>query len=164
MDTAEDVIKSKYASAVGGAFQVQDAADYQRHQQGKSINPNKELMFQGMAFRAFTLEWELIPTNKEQAEQINEFIYTIQYQSSCGFAGGVKTYLSYPDAWQILFYPQRYLPLIMPCYLTDYTVNYGGVGRMVFHEGGAPIQVNIACTLTEAQLHTRDQIEAGFWG
>lgn len=159
-----DILESKTASAIGGAFQVQDAADYMRHQQGKAINPNKELMFQGMAFRAFTFEWEFIPTNQEQANQINEFIYTIQYQSSCGFAGGGKTYLSYPDAWQILFYPQRFLPLIMPCYLTDYTINYGGAGRMVFHPDGEPIQVNIACTFTESQLHTRDQIEQGFWG
>lgn len=162
-DAVKDIGTSKGVSAAGGVLGVNDAADYMRMQQGKAINPNKELMFQGMGFRVFTFEWEFVPTNEEQADQINDFIYTIQLMSACGFAEG-STYLSYPELWQVLIYPQKYMPLIMPCYVTDYNINYGAVGRMVFHEGGAPVQVNVSVSFTEAQMHTRDQIEKGFWG
>jgi len=157
--------KNKALSTSGQALGVQDLADFTYKKAGKAINPNKELMFQGMGFRVFTFEWEFVPTNAEQADQINDFIYTIQYMSSTDLSGGANTYFTYPDTWQILIYPQKYMPLIMPCYVTEYNIDYGGVGRMVFHEGGAPVQVNISITFTENQMHTRSQIKnGGYWG
>lgn len=151
-------------SKIGEAVGLRDAADYVAHRQGKAVNPNKEVTFSGLGYRNFSFEFEIIPTNRDQSNKLNKFIYTMQLYAAPDFAGAGKTYFRYPDLWEIFFEPSNFLPVIMPCYLTDYSINHGGAGKFVTHNGAAPLQVNISMTFTEAELHMRDKIKAGYWG
>jgi hypothetical protein len=162
-----DFVK-KSATGVGSLVGVDSAGDLALHKNGRVVNSNKELMFEGMGYRNFVFEWEFIATNKSEATSINEFIFYTQYFSSPGLGGGGNTYFNYPNQWEIYFYPENYLPTIMPAFITDYAINYGGVGKMVFHEEGIPVGVNVQITFTEAELHIKSKMDGSegcrYWG
>lgn len=151
-------------SRIGESVGFRDAADYMAHKAGKAVNPNKELTFSGLGYRNFNFEFELVPTNKATNDAIAVFTETMQYYAAPDFAGEGKTYFAYPDIWEVSFVPDNYLPRIMPCYLTDYSINYAGAGKLVLHESAAPLAVTFSMTFTEAELHMRDKIKSGYWG
>lgn len=142
---------------------VSDLGDYLMHREGLSVNPNKEMTFNGIGYRSFQLEFELIPLNKKEAMAIREFIEFFQTQSMPDFADGGSTYFAYPSVWDILFGNATWLPKILPAYLTDYSINYGGVGKMVAHKDSS-VQTNITLTFTESQLHTKAKVKDGWVG
>lgn len=153
---------TKLASGIGALTGVEDAGQLVLHKQGKAINPNREMTFNGIGFRSFALEFHLIPIDKAQADGILAFIKFFQTHSSFELAGNNNAYYSYPVEWVIEFKKgndEIHLPKIMPCHLTDYTIDYAGAGKMAFHEGGYPVQTNISLTFVEASLHTRDKAE-----
>lgn len=150
---AKDAVSGVGSAAAG----VDGAGDYVLHKWGKAVNPNKEMTFSGIGYRAFTFEFEFIPLNRNASKNIKEFIAFFQEKSMPDFAGNETVYFAYPDTWSINFAKADWLPKIMPCYLTDYSINYGGAGKMVAHEDSS-VQTNISLTFTESQLHTRSKI------
>ena len=151
---------SGVGSAVGG---IDGLGDYRLHKKGKAVNPNKEMTFNGIAYRTFTLEFEFIPLNSKEAQSLQEFIKFFQTKAMPDFAGELNTYLSYPDQWSIKFAKANWLPVILPCYLTDYSIAYGGAGKMVAHVDSS-VQTNISLTFTESELHTKSRVLAGAIG
>jgi hypothetical protein len=151
---------SRVGSSVGG---IDGLGDYILHKQGRAVNPNKELTFNGIAYRSFQMEFELIPLNAKEAANIKEFIEFFQTQAMPDFADGGSTYFSYPSTWDISFGNATWLPKILPAYLVDYSINYGGAGKMVSHRDSS-VQTNINLTFTESQLHTRSKVLEGYSG
>lgn len=155
------------ASTLGGMAGITDADDLYYHSQGKAVNPNKEMTFNGVGYRSFTFVFELIPLSEAEADEVGRFIKFFQQKAMPDYAdGGGKTYFKYPEAWNIAFANAgQWIPRIMPCYLTDYQIDYGGAGKMALHtEDGAPVQTNITLTFTESELHMRDKVNQGFVG
>lgn len=153
-------VASKAGSVVGG---VDGLGDYILHKKGKAVNPNKEMTFNGVGYRTFSLEFEFIPLNETEAKKITDFIAFFQEKAMPDYADNLKTYFKYPETWEIVYSELDWLPAIMPCYLTDYNINYGGAGKMAAHKGGS-VQTNIALTFTESELHTRDRVRKGYVG
>jgi len=156
---AKDAASSVGSSVLGAS----DLGDYVLHKQNKAVNPNKEMTFNGIGYRSFQFEFELIPLNQKEAAAIKQFIEFFQTQAMPDFAGEGSTYFAYPSAWDIKFGNAEWLPKILPAYLTDYSVNYGGVGKMVAHKDSA-VQTNIQLTFTESQLHTKAKVKEGYVG
>lgn len=149
---------------VGAAAGILNAPDLIHHKAGKAVNPNKEMMFNGVGYRSFTFEFEFIPLDEDEASSVIDFIEMFQEKAMPGFADGNKTYFKYPPAWDIRFSGTApSMPLILPAYLTDYSINYGGVGKMVFHEDSV-VQTNITLTFTEAELHMKEKVTQGYIG
>jgi hypothetical protein len=149
--------QSSVGSALGG---VDNLGDFIKHKEGKAVNSNKEMTFNGMGYRSFTLAFELVPLDEKQAKQIDEFIIFFQEKASPEFASPKKIYWKYPPSWEIVWSKGLKLPTIMPAYLTDYSINYAGAGKMAFHKSGHSTQTNIELTFVESTLHTRDKIKA----
>lgn len=149
------------ASSVGSAAAgIEGLGDYILHKQGKAVNPNKEMTFNGIGYRSFSFEFELIPLNESQAQDIEDFIALFQEKAMPDYADKLKTYYRYPDSWDIeLKHEGKTLyPQIMPCYLTDYSINYSGAGKTVMHKKFYA-QTNINLTFTEAELHMKDKVK-----
>ncbi|TKB25986.1 hypothetical protein FCL47_12945 [Desulfopila sp. IMCC35006] len=159
------------ASRVGDLLGIDGANDYIMHKNKSAVNPNAEMTFQGVGYRQFQLDFEFIPLNKEEAENVTDFIQFFQENCLPDFADAYTVYFTYPSAWLVKF-SQKWLPQLMPCYLTDYSINYGGVGKMVAHRdskldskyGGSAVQTNISLTFTESQLHTKSSVKGGYRG
>ncbi len=164
MERVGEIFKHQNVSRIGDTVGFRDAGDYMAHRNDKAVNPNKELTFSGLGYRNFNFEFEIVPTNKATNDAIAVFTATMQYYAAPDFAGEGKTYFAYPDLWEVSFVPDNYLPRIMPCYLTDYSINYAGAGKLVLHESAAPLAVTFSMTFTEAELHMRDKILSGYWG
>lgn len=160
----EALIKGGISNVASGTLGIEGAGDYYFHKKGLAVNPNKEMTFNGIGYRSFQLEFELIPLNSGEAKAIREFIEFFQTQAMPDFADpGISTYFAYPSSWDIKFGNADWLPKILPAYLTDYAINYGGVGKMVAHRDSS-VQTNIQLTFVESQLHTRSKVKEGFIG
>jgi hypothetical protein len=79
--------------------------------------------------------------------------------------------LSYPPVWTIKFLDgnkneNRYIPKIYSCYCTALDSTYNATANL-FHEDGAPIEVDVVITFQETRALTRTDIndmEAGLNG
>lgn len=154
-------------SGVGGLAGITDADDLYYHQKGKAVNPNKEMTFNGVGYRSFTFSFQLIPLSEAEANAIGTFVKFFQEKAMPDYGDpGNKTYFKYPETWNLSFHNVSvWFPRMLPCYLTDYQIDYGGAGKMSIHSSdGNSVQTNITLTFTEAELHMRDKVNQGFIG
>ena len=161
-DAALGLLKDAGGATLENVGMAGDSFDLAMSKAGIMHHPLKEIMFKGANFRTFSFEWELIPLNKKDADNINAFIETLQKYSLPKHKAG---YQGYPSLWWIEFEPSiDYLPVIMDSAITNLQINYSGVGKPVFHDEVVPVQTNISVEFTETEIHTRDHVEAGIWG
>ena len=161
----KQVAEDNIAANIGAKAGILNAPDLIAHKRGKAVNPNKEMMFNGVGYRSFTFEFELIPLSESEANQIGEFVKFFQEKAMPDFADQAKSYFAYPGAWDIMFVNCGvWFPKILPAYLTDYSINYAGAGKIVQHKGGNAVQTNISLTFTEAELHMKNKVKSGYIG
>ncbi len=167
MDYAQKALQNTTGADIVGLIAkhtgqaMRGGLDLVMHKQGIMYAPQKELLFRGADFRTFSFDFDFISTNKREAKEVNNLIYELQYHSLPEIDAGVQ---SYPHLWSLGWKNTRYLPVIMKSALTNMSVNYTGIGKPVFHEGDAPVQVNVTLEFTETEIHTRSKVENDVWG
>ncbi len=162
MEAAKGTVKDMAGITMSNVGLAGDSFDLALHNSGKMFHPLKEMMFRGADYRRFTFEWALIPLNSRDQEGIRQAIKSFQRWS---VPIQKWKYQGYPSLWWITWVPSEdNLPVIMDCAITNIDIDYGGVGKPVFHDDLAGIQTNITVEFTEVELHTRDKVDAGVWG
>lgn len=117
--------------------------------QGNILNPNMELLFDGVTLRSFKFSFKMTPRNKGEAEQVKKIIRMLKQsmapgQGSTGFQGKESSsienlYLSTPKIFQLQYMkgsrPHPFLHKFKQCFLTDMSVNYTGEGTYATYGG-----------------------------
>lgn len=153
------------ATGTIGAFV--GGVDYALMKAGKSINPFREMLFDGIDFRSFRLDFEIVPKSKKESDLLVEAVKAIQMGAAPGIMDGpAGVFMDYPSRWVVFFRPTEvYLPSFMPSVITNVAVDYSGVaGSVVFTDIDAPLAVNLSISFSEVELLSRQKIESGFWG
>lgn len=141
------------------------------------IYPNYGFMFQGVGHRNFSFDYTLIPSNKEEADNIIKIVNNFKYYSlpdEQGNFAGIETILKYPAIWNIeLFMRNRTtkefngeivntsniinLIKFSDLVLTGITINYGkqGEGQFYFYKDGMPNEIGLTLNFTEMKFLTR---------
>jgi len=126
---------------------------------GVTSNPNQENFFKGVSFRSFSFNFELLPKNKQQSEEMMRIVYMLKYWSHPQLtAGGLS--LEFPNLWEISYYNSEAISFrSKPCYCKSVSIEYGSSnGYLLFKENDKPTSVKIALEFTENEYITRGDL------
>lgn len=140
---------------------------------GSAVNPHVALKFDGVDLKTHNFEWNLSPRNVREADNIKRLINFIrsrmlpEFGNATGSNGSAidRALLKYPDLVYIFFMgvDQSYFYYFKPCMINSFTSNYTPNG-IALNRGGRPAFINIRMTLTEARIHTREDVNLGSGG
>jgi hypothetical protein len=134
---------------------------------GLASNPKKEVIFNNMGFRTFTLEYKFFPRDEQEANKIYYILYHMKYHMHPEYLSEGRFTFVYPSEFDITFYNSdgnelTWVNKIATCVLQNLTVNYTPDGTWAAHEGGSPVAIQVAMTFKELSVLTKEQIELGF--
>jgi len=108
---------------------------------GQILNPNMELLFNGVNLRSFKFSFKMTPRNKKEAEEIRSIIKTFKINMAPRALN--ENFLQAPNVFQLSYRKgpdiHPYLNFFKQCALTDISVNYTGEGIYATYDDGSPI-------------------------
>ncbi len=141
-----------------GGFNIRDSIELRT---GELANPHMALLFRGVEFRRFQLDFWLMAKNATESDTIEKIIRTFKYAMlpSLGGFGGNSTY-TYPYNVIISLFSaennDKYLFRFGPCVIEDVTINYANEVTSFFEETGAPVDIKMSIKFKEVFLLNRN--------
>jgi hypothetical protein len=121
---------------------------------GQIINPNVELLFNGVTLRSFKFSFKMTPRGKPEAGEIRKIINTLK-KSMAPKTGGSDKFIKTPDIFQLTYKKGNaihpYLHLFKQTFLTDMSVNYTGEGVYATYSDGSPISYTMDLSFKEIE-------------
>ncbi len=112
---------------------------------GEILNPNMELLFNGVKLRTFKFSFKLTPRDRAEAEQIKLIVRAFKENMSPKLTGGENTFLKTPNIFELTYKKgtrtHPFLNKFKQCALTDMSVNYTGEGTYATYTEGDPISM-----------------------
>ena len=119
---------------------------------GEILNPNMELLFNGVTLRSFRFSFKMTPRDAPEAENIRYIINTLKRTMA---PRGSGTFLQTPNMYQLTYKKgveiHPYLNMFKQCFLTDMAVNYTGEGVYATYSDGSPISYNLDLSFKEIE-------------
>lgn len=137
--------------------------------QGYAINPQLQMIYQGIDLRNFSLSFVFTPKSADDSQQIDAIIKMFKYHFSPSLQAGAQTssdsmYLVPPSLFNVSFKinnnENKYLPKYGDCVLKNIEVNYAPNGWASFDDG-APVQTTLSLQFQEIQIVDREKISQG---
>ena len=145
---------------------------------GQILNPNKELLFNGVNLRSFNFSIPLAPRDKDESEEVMNIIRTFK-ESMVPKKSQTKTtkglFLQTPNVFQLSYRTgskqHKYLNSFIMAALTNMSVNYTGSGVYMTYgdEKKTPVHMVINLSFQELNpvyyedyLDKRGQIGVGY--
>jgi len=150
---------------LGGA----GVADVALATQGYAINPQLQVIYRGLGFRKFQLNFVFTPTSETEAQTVNQIIATFKYHFAPDLITSVNAvsgmFFVPPSYFNVEFMfnsdENQFLPRYGDCVLTDIDVNYAPNG-FAAHNDGAPVQTQLSLSFQEIEIVTKAKIAAGY--
>lgn len=105
-------------------------------QTGNILNPNMELLFEGVNLRSFKFSFKMSPRNPNEAKAVRNIIKTFKRSMSPQVDGN---YLNTPKIFELNYMKgantHPFLHKFKQCALTDISVNYTGEGTWASYDG-----------------------------
>ena len=156
-----------------GGLGVQNALAGVELGRGEVTNPYTAVQFDGVTVRNFTFNFRLISESAEEAnviKSIEDCFRAYMYAEEAGkirmkypklftieFLAGVKKTQDQEDKEEIDLIQNRFMPKILPSFLTNLNVTYNESTNL-FHTDGSPVETAIAVTFTEEKALTRNDL------
>ena len=121
---------------------------------GQILNPNLELLFEGVQLRVFPFQFEFFPRNYDEAQQVKNIIRVLK-RSMASKKGdtGKGIFIKQPDIFQLEYKqggkPHPFLNKFLPAHLTNMKVNYTQSGNYSTFYDGTPTHMTVQCSFTE---------------
>jgi len=127
-------------------------------QTGQILNPNMELLFEGVNLRSFKFSFKLTPRSPQEAAAVKNIIKTLKKNMTPQIDG---IYLNTPNIFELTYKKgsddHPFLHKFKQCALTDMSVNYTGEGTYATYGGavedggGAPVSIIMDLTFKELE-------------
>ena len=112
---------------------------------GEVLNPNMELLFNGVKLRTFKFSFKLTPRDEIEAEQIKLIIRAFKENMAPKIQQAESTFLKTPSMFELTYKKgidrHPFLNKFKQCALTDMSVNYTSEGVYATYEGGTPVSM-----------------------
>ena len=121
---------------------------------GQILNPNLELLFEGVQLRVFPFQFEFFPRNVDEAQSVKNIIRVLK-KSLAAQRGdkGKGVFIKQPDIFQLEYKqgsnPHPFLNKFKPAHLTQMKVNYTQSGNYSTFYDGTPTHITVQCSFTE---------------
>jgi len=110
------------------------------------LNPNMELLFNGVNLRSFKFSFKMTPRDNTEAKEIRSIFKTLKTEMAPGGSRG-DIFLTTPNVFQLSYRKgpdiHPYLNLFKQCFLTDMTVNYTAEGVYATYSNGSPVSYTL---------------------
>jgi len=157
---AGEGLKSNLAAKIVRGFGSNiTASQVLARSKGQVLNPNMELLFNGPTLRQFQFEFQFVPRNQKEGQEVKKIIREIKIGSTPKLDGGV--FIRTPDIFQVTYKKgsgdHPFLNSFKPMALTSMSVNYTGSGTYATYEDGTPVAMNMSLTFQElAPIYSDD--------
>jgi len=137
---------------------------------GQADNPYMEVLFDAMALRTFTYNFQFAPRNDQEALEVQKIIQLFRFHMAPELQSGQSRFLTLPSQFDIHYMflskdgvasENSYYNRIATCVLQNCAVNYTPNGVKSFEDGG-PTQTTMTLTFKEVELLTKERINQGF--
>jgi len=119
--------------------------------EGRILNPNMELLFNGPTLRTFRFSFKMTPRDENESVSIKSIIRTLKKNMAAKGVGDL--FLKTPNIFELQYKkgnrPHPFLNLFKPCALTDISVNYTGENVYATYADGTPISMVMTLTFKE---------------
>lgn len=134
---------------------------------GIASNPKKEMVFEGVGFRTFDMDYKLVPRSEQEAKNIKAIIHMLKYHMHPEYRTDGNYTFIYPSEFDITFYTtdgneNQFVNKIATCVLTNMRVNYTPDGQWATHRDGVPNAIQISLSFKELSILTKEMIDKGF--
>lgn len=134
---------------------------------GLAANPKKEMIFESVDFRTFSMNYRFYPKNREEAVRLQNVIKELKYHMHPSYMSESKFTFVYPSEFDITFYAKDgkenlFVNKIATCVLTNMVVNSTPDGLWAAHTEGSPNGVDIQLQFKELSLQTKESIDIGY--
>lgn len=135
------------------------------------FNPQQEIMFDGMSFRTFDMSFQFRPNSKEEAQVINDMIWTFKTAMLPDTFGGTSSisqaefsenYFNVPNGVEISWEGDiaKKLDGFLPSFITGCNVKYNNGGKMETFEDGQPLIIDMDLSFQEGVLLTQGNYQS----
>ncbi len=148
---------SKVVNALGGNTSFEGVL---ARSTGQILNPNTELLFNGVKLRSFNFSFNLAPRNGDEAEMVKNIIRTlkISMSPSTTIENGNQTgiFLQSPNVFRLKYMTgsnnHQFLNSFVIAALTNVQVNYTGSGTYMTYNDDAKTPVHMVMQLSFQEL------------
>lgn len=141
------------ASIIPGAGNVTPEQLLAR-QTGGILNPNMELLFNGVTLRSFKFSFKMTPRNEDEADDIKKIIRTLKINMAPQTLTN-DNFLRTPNVFELRYMtgsvPHPFLHRFKTCALTDISVNYTGEGIYATYSDATPNSMIMDLTFKELE-------------
>ena len=134
---------------------------------GITSNPKKEVIFNGVDFRNFSMSYRLFPKTEQEMLTIDSIIRILKFHMHPEYLSESRWTFLYPSEFDITFYTgdgkeNTFVTKIATCVLKNMTVNYTPDGLWSNHREGAPTGIELSLNFQELSILTKKDIAEGF--
>jgi hypothetical protein len=153
-DTLRQVYLTKLAAEAAGLAGIGNISLDQilARSQGKILNPNMELLFNGPTIRSFKFSFKFTPRNEKEGEQVKLIISSFKRHMAPVPAGD---FLGTPGQFELRYRTgagdHKFLNKIKKCVLKDMSVNYTGENVYATYADGTPVSMIMDLTFQELE-------------
>jgi len=151
-ESIKRLVQGGTAALVSSALTGQNPGGLISRATGFTLNPNSQMLFNGVASRSFGFNWDIVPRYKEEAEQIKQIIRTFKYHmSASNQSNGI--FIDSPDIFYLSYKSgskdHPFLHRFKPMALTSMSVNYTGSGTYATYNDSTPVHMQLSLSFSE---------------
>ena len=166
-ESAQDFMDGNGKKAMENFFteQLTGAEDLLSRTEGMVMNPNMELLFKGPGMRSFSFSWKMSPRDRKESIVIAKIIRTFKQSMAPQKVPGAL-FLKAPNVYDIEFktgtQPNRFLPKIKTCGLTDCAVNYTPDGSFMAYDNDSMVALELTLSFQEMEPIYNNDMSTGY--
>jgi hypothetical protein len=152
----QDLVTSYMSAKAVGTFGGNVSAEgILARTSGQVLNPNMELLFQGVQLRSFNFSFNLAPREEKEATAIKNIIRTFKQSMAAKTSGGTGAglFISSPEVFQLTYKSGNkkhpFLHSFKPCALVNMGVDYTGSGVYATYEDATPVHMKLTLSFQE---------------
>lgn len=128
---------------------------------GKTLNPLKFQLFEGVDFRSYSYSFQLRPKNAKETQVIKKIIYAFKISSLPGTDGDHARIYTFPNEWAIRYHGpiKDYVEIPMVTVCEGVTVDYAPDG-FVHNKDGSPIAIDLKVDFKETATLDRNKFRS----
>jgi len=122
--------------------------------EGKILNPNMELLFNGPGLRSFRFQFKMTPRGPKERDEVEAIIRTFKKHMSPKVSPN-GTFLNTPDIFELRYRKGNgrhpFLNKFKQCFLSSVNVNYTGEGTYATYDDGTPVSMIMDLSFQEIE-------------
>ena len=131
---------------------------------GLASNPKKEMIFSGVDFRNFTMDYLFYPKSMAETLYVKNIIEMLKFHMYPEYKSKERFTFIYPSEFDITFFvgtegkENPWVNRVATSVLTNMTVNYTPQGVWAVHADGAPVMIQLSLTFKELSIITKENL------